>query len=265
MSRDFYKSRTILGDIQQLPSKVLLPEPPYPFVIEYSGAEVEFIAPRTGIYELKAWGAEGGGSRLSGNSSSGKGGRGGYSTGQVNLIEGEKIYIHVGGRGGWSNSGLAAGGYNGGGSAWSSGPSEPGNGGGGATHIAKVPGLLNTLSGQIDKILIVAAGGGGGGEDASDQYGDGGGLTGTNNYYAGTQTGAGSGGGFGYGGSTNKADGGGGGGGFYGGGTSASTSTGSDSQGGGGGSSYIANLQNASTTAAQRYDHGRVEISRIIS
>ena len=54
-----------------------------------------------------------------------------------------------------ANATFTNGGYNGGGQAnYGAGT------GGGATHIAKVSGLLSTLSSQTGNILIVAGGGG---------------------------------------------------------------------------------------------------------
>ena len=202
----------------------------------YTG-NVQSIELLPGKYKLEVYGAEGGGRRLSGNSSSGLGGYGGYSTGILTLKTKTTLLIYVGGYGQSSNSGIAYGGWNGGGSGYASGSGEPGNGGGGGTDIR--------LSSSLYSRIIVAGGGGGGGEDTGDSYGHGGGTTGTSNYYPGTQTSAGTGGGFGYGGSTGSGDGGGGGGGWYGGGT-ISASYGGDTQGGGGGSGYVYTASTAS-------------------
>lgn len=196
----------------------------------YTG-NVQSIELLPGKYKLEVWGAEGGGRRLSGNSSSGLGGYGGYSTGILRLNYKTTLFVYVGGYGKSSNSGIAYGGWNGGGNGYASSSGESGNGGGGGTDIR--------TSSSLYSRIIVAGGGGGGGEDEGDEYGHGGDTTGTSNYYPGTQTSAGSGGGFGYGGSTGNGDGGGGGGGWYGGGTISSASIGSDTQGGGGGSGYV--------------------------
>ena len=196
----------------------------------YTGSE-QSITLYPGTYKLEVYGAEGGGRRLSRNSNSGLGGLGGHSAGILTLTCKTTLFVYVGGHGKSSISGIAAGGWNGGGSGYSSRENEPGNGGGGATDIR--------LSSSINSRIIVAGGGGGGGEDTDDNYGHGGGSTGTPGHYPGTQTSAGYGGGFGYGGSTDKGDGGGGGGGWYGGGTNYASTIGSDTQGGGGGSGYI--------------------------
>jgi hypothetical protein len=182
---------------------------------------------------VQAWGAEGGGSALSGNSSSGFGGKGGYAAGILTVTPGSTLQINVGGFGLSSVNGLALGGFNGGGSGYASSAGEPGNGGGGASDV-RVGGTA------FNNRVIVAGGGGGGGEDGGDPYGHGGGLTGVNYPgYDATQIAAGPGGGFGFGGTTGQGDGGGGGGGWYGGGTDFSNSIGTDTQGGGGGSGYI--------------------------
>lgn len=199
---------------------------------EYQGYYTIATVDTAGYYKLETWGAEGGGSRLSSNSNSGLGGKGGYSIGYVNLDAGDTLYIYVGGYGESSTSGDAFGGFNGGGSGYASSSSEPGNGGGGASDIRIGQ---NSLYARV----IVAGGGGGGGEDSGDSYGAGGGLTGTNSYRPGTQISAGTNGAFGIGADTGFADGGAGGGGWYGGGTTNSTSIGSDSEGGGGGSGWI--------------------------
>ena len=203
---------------------------------------------------LNVWGAEGGGSRLSSNTASGLGGLGGYSTGTLTVTPGDVINIFVGGYGESSEIGVAAGGWNGGGSGYGSSAGEPGNGGGGASDI-RFGGTALT-----DRV-IVAGGGGGGGEDAGDSVGQGGGLEGTG--YPGfdaTQIAAGTNGSLGLGASTNSADGGGGGGGYYGGGTTASASVGDDSQGGGGGSGYIGGVTGGTTTAAVNEGRGKIII-----
>lgn len=109
----------------------------------YTGNSQIFTAPSTGKYYLKVWGASGGGAT---------GGRGGYSEGYYNMIAGEKIYIHTGGNGSQSGSG-AVGGYNGGGSS-----SYIAGSGGGATHISKTEGLLNSFNSSKLSVLIVAGG-----------------------------------------------------------------------------------------------------------
>jgi len=124
---------------------------------DYTGDYQIFIAPRTGKYKLETWGAQGG------NANGQVGGYGSYSTGEVSLNKGNKLYIYVGGAGVESTSGGQAltGGYNGGGNVNSAGVNHIYGSGGGATHIAKKIGLLSSLSSETDQILIVSGGGGG--------------------------------------------------------------------------------------------------------
>ncbi len=239
------------------------------------GSVQTFTAPVTGNYNLQVWGASGG------NSSSGYlGGNGGYSKGTVSLNKDDVLYIYVGGKGsnGVSGNTSQVGGYNGGGKSSGSsfkGFSEPGGSGGGATHIAKVDGLLSTLSASTSNILLVAGAGGGAANYKGYIGGAGGGTTGTTGIgyntsrqaTAGSQTAGGAPGynattemtgSFGKGGdaystSSRYTFSGGGGSGFYGGGggsgRSGTTSTYYRyTSGGGGGSGYInPSLTNALT------------------
>jgi prepilin-type N-terminal cleavage/methylation domain-containing protein len=228
------------------------------YVFEYTGAEQVFVAPISGRYKLEVWGAQGGSTTYY------RGGYGGYSSGVINLLSGDTLYINVGGQG--SNGSVSAkrnGGYNGGGYVpySSDSTSRSVSGGGGATHIALESGLLSDLSGKTDKILIVAGGGGGGYAHSSSGYegigGDAGGASGVAGSYnsggcpgtGGTQSSGGNGcgatasyGKFGLGGNVgSKAHGSAGGGGFYGGGASKGEIGSNGNSGGGGGSGYIGN------------------------
>lgn len=211
------------------------------FTQDESGRQI-YVVPRTGIYLLEAWGAQGGGN------SSGNGGYGAYASGEVSLDEGQKVMIYVGTQGGTLTAG-----YNGGGAGGSASGTN-GYGGGGATHMTLYSGLLSALSSQQTSLLIAAAGGGGGGTNNNAKGGHGGGIQGVdgkdyNNattYYGtgatqsvgGTTAGGSTTGLFGqgasYSGGTNGGNGGGGG--YYGGGGSSRVTAGA-----GGGSSYIGN------------------------
>lgn len=205
----------------------------------YNGSVSNYTTMCRGKHTLTVWGAQGGNT----------GGKGGYSTGVVNLNENMNLYIYVGGQGSKGSTG----GFNGGGTAGTSGGS-----GGGATDI-RIAG--NTLYYRV----IVAGGGGGKGQDSCAAGGVGGGTTGggsASQSSCGTQAGGGtqtaggakgvySGtygantGAFGKGG--NASDGsynGGGGGGWYGGGAGASSNW---SNGGGGGSGYVYTSSTASS------------------
>ena len=180
-----------------------------------TSGEQTYTVPTTGTYKLEVWGAQGGEN----------GGYGGYSTGKVNLTSGEKIYINIGGLGVSKDSGSA---YNGGGRGYATYATC--GSGGGATHIAKVSGLLSTLSSKTSNILIVAGGGDGYCHDTTG--GSGGGISGGGSN-PGTQT-SGNAFGVGAGVSSGCCMRGGGGGGYYGG-------SHSDNAPGSGGSGYIGN------------------------
>ena len=235
------------------------------FDFDYTGGEQTFTAPVSGTYRLETWGAQGGDTSMSGKNAK-IGGAGGFSSGNINLLKNEIIYINIAGKGnGCIKSSendnrfgaLCSGGYNGGGSSLSNNLANDNAGtGGGATHIALESGLLSSLVAKPEKILIVASGGGGSYSWKDVSYaangGEGGGIIGNNGYlssfysdylpgYGGTQTMPGQGGTmrgengtFGQGGNGGNCGSAGGGGGFYGGGASAHN-------GAGGGSGYIGN------------------------
>ena len=210
------------------------------------GSKQEFIVPCDGTYKLETWGAQGG------NVNSNKrGGYGAYSVGNKELTNREKLFIYVGGQGETCTlCNLAPGGYNGGGNGFESDFREGTtfSGGGGATHIATISGILADLENDKEKIYLVSGGGAGNWEYPiynsyyySIDFGDAGGISSKNtrgynsdyNRYntvvGATQT---SGNAFGLGGTHNYQSAGGGGG-WYGGVSGQYNAT--------GGSSYIGN------------------------
>ena len=148
-------------------------------LVDYSNQEQTKVITEPGYYKLETWGAQGGGY------SDYIGGYGAYAVGYIKL-EGTILYINVGGEGKSglqdSNSIVTYGGYNGGGNN-TSGPYGIGGTGGGATHISLHSGVLQSLSGYLDELLIVSAGGGGGAQEVDyTGYcygGSGGGIEGT--------------------------------------------------------------------------------------
>lgn len=129
------------------------------YTFDYTGAVQEWTVPTTGKYKLEVFGAQGG--SVSGY----LGGKGGYSSGQIELKKGTKLYICIGGKGiGATSKGQnLEGGYNGGGSAiGSTSVNHICASGGGATHIATSNRgeLLNYVENK-EEVLIVAGGGGG--------------------------------------------------------------------------------------------------------
>ena len=130
------------------------------FEKDFTGEEEIFNVTCDGRYKLEVWGAQGG------NSNNGIknniGGYGAYSKGEINLSQGDTLYINVGGAGESNcNNKVCLGGYNGGGSAGWVNETVYNGGGGGATSIATKSGLLSSLENDKDKIIIVAGGGGG--------------------------------------------------------------------------------------------------------
>lgn len=118
----------------------------------YNGSVSNYTTMCRGKHTLTVWGAQGGNT----------GGKGGYSTGVVNLNENMNLYIYVGGQGSKGSTG----GFNGGGTTGSGGGS-----GGGASDIR-----IGTDS--LSARVIVAGGGGGKGQDSCAAGGVGGGTTG---------------------------------------------------------------------------------------
>ncbi len=155
------------------------------YEFNYIGDVQEFIVPVNGTYKLEVWGAQGAGNHQ--HSELGYGGKGGYSTGELELRKGTKLYIYVGGQGNvcYSPYCSVAGGYNGGGSAWkkTGGSGDPAASGGGATDIRLIGGLWNDKKSLLSRFIVAGAGGGGGMDGntpnvGAERGGDGGGLSG---------------------------------------------------------------------------------------
>ncbi|WP_081618599.1 fimbrillin family protein [Segatella paludivivens] len=238
------------------------------FNYNYTGASQTFTVPYAGTYKLEVWGAQGG--TMITSPWTGKGGNGGYTTGNINLQSGYTLYVYVGGQGeGFVDVNTKPnnlGGWNGGGTCY-----QGASGGGGATDIRTVLGPWNSITSLNSRIIV---GGGGGGSNDYTEGGSGGGLVGGNGSASsdvtnpiiatgGTQTSGGVGwinGSFGIGGGAadSYGDGGAGGGGWYG---------GAKSQGfnvsGGGGSSYYGNLKNPKTTDGVQTGNGYARITFI--
>lgn len=143
---------------------------------EYSGA-ANTIELEPGSYQLEAWGASGGDGTLVDVSTQpyAKGGMGGYSTGNLNLLLPTTLHIYVGGQG-ISSADVHDGGFNGGGKANVSRALAYGSGGGGSDIRIGTDSLYSRV--------IVAGGGGGapclqnGTPDGTVQGAAGGGLSG---------------------------------------------------------------------------------------
>ena len=206
--------------------------------IDNLDSENIFTVPKSGIYKLEVWGAQGRTNLYS--TVVRTGGYGGYSTGIISLLSKTNINITIG-KTHTKNDTTSIDGY--------------GQGqlrGGGATHIALTQGKLSELENNQSKIIVVA-GGGGGNDTCNSIIPSGGGYIGnsgrTSNFdsgvvvLGGTQTAreniTDNSGTFGQGGQSlivSNDSGGGGGGGYYG-GDGSSSAAGC----GGGGSGYIGN------------------------
>lgn len=135
----------------------------------YTGA-VQSITLSPGSYQVELWGANGG------DALKGTGGKGGYTSGTLNVTMPMTYYIYVGGKGSTATA-STPGGWNGGGSCLGtySGSNNGGTGGGGTD--------IRTTENTTYANRIIVAGGGGGGNGYSTYTGnggDGGGLTGSN-------------------------------------------------------------------------------------
>ena len=154
-------------------------------VYTYTGRVESFTAPVSGEYKMECWGAQGG--YTVHNNLYGYGGKGGYAVGNFLITINQVVFVVVGGKGGDTTNAnqTGNGGFNGGGTSKGDGDTEW-SGGGGATHIATINGVLSSLSSNKDKVFLVAGGGGGGGyhyvlsENRPHSGGSGGGAQGGN-------------------------------------------------------------------------------------
>jgi hypothetical protein len=222
--------------------------------IDYTGNYTMFYVPADGTYKLEAWGASGTNEKTPSN-----GGKGAYAAGEIDLKQGQILYIYVG-----ESTTTRKVSFNGG--ATGVGGTNASGTGGGATDFRLLGGTWSDAS-SLNARMLVAGGGGGAGHDGNnDRYGNGGaggGLTGydgsRNNTGAGgkggEQTAGGAGvnvtgyasssGSFGVGSNgSSDTNVGGGAGGYYGGSGAARQYGQAGATGGGGGSSFISGMTN---------------------
>ena len=142
------------------------------YMYDYTGEYQTFTAPESTWYKIELWGARGGQGRTNWTLKQ-KGGAGAYTSGEIYLEKGTKLYVYVGGNGmqGGVGSKCKGGvaGWNGGGTGGNDSncdsQPEPGGGGGGATDIRLEPTSSPTIWDEFDSLksrIMVAAGGGGG-------------------------------------------------------------------------------------------------------
>ena len=236
------------------------------YTYDYTGEVQTFTAPATGYYKIELWGASGGEYTVAsywGTNFPNSYGLGGYTSGEIKLKAGEKLYVYVGEQGKkgiLGSTSLTENSYNGGGKgAGSRDNDDAGAGGGGATDVRFFTTTPTTEDlkwdspkGLASRIMVAGAGAGANATTSTNgdiKAGHGGGLTGVGTLYRwqtslvtdiqlhATQT---DGYAFGKGGDAvlnNDGAGSGGGGGYYGGKTQTFTT--SYSSAGGGGSSFI--------------------------
>lgn len=172
--------------------KVVVYEDVYDY--DYTGNYQVFRVPVSGTYKVELWGASGGKPVADTTAS-----KGGYSTGEIYLNEGDTLYLYVGQAGSLGTYGVNAtstvgqGGiatFNGGGAGGNAGGSitypyanyKGGPSGGGATDIRYLSGTWDNSLSLRSRVMVA---GGGGGFSSSDagydaQKGNSGGLTGQN-------------------------------------------------------------------------------------
>jgi len=152
------------------------------YSLYYTGA-AQTLTLQPGTFSIQCWGGDGY------TQTAGYNGRGGYSSGILNLTSTTVVYIYVGGVGGYPSTGVTANtwSFNGGGIGYPASNSLYGNGGG-ASDVRTVGGLWDNSLSLASRVIV--AGGGGAGRNSSYIGGNGGGLTGgTGTYFSPDQTG----------------------------------------------------------------------------
>ncbi len=138
---------------------------PVPINFSYTGDAQEFTVENTGTYKIELWGAQGGSS----------GGKGGYTSGEIDLTMDETLYIYIGDLGRDQNTSCSVAAFNGGG-----GRTQRvgcGSGGGGGTDVRLLGGTWSDTTGLRSRIMV-SGGGGGAGSNGTNVAGVAGGLTG---------------------------------------------------------------------------------------
>ena len=130
------------------------------FVYDYTGDVQEFTAPQSGSYKIELWGA-GGGYGLANGVKKNAPGKGAYTSGEIDLTQGDKLYVYVGQKGADAtvNSGGAKS-YNGGGAGGTDPDDDDGGAGGGATDVRLVSGPWNGGESLRSRIMVAAGGNG---------------------------------------------------------------------------------------------------------
>ena len=145
---------------------------PVTYEYAYTGREQQFIVPASGVYRAELWGAQGGSSILDAGEREMSqtwctkgycyGGKGAYTSGNIELLANTTFYLHVGGIGKTGVvGGMAVGGYNGGGTGdHDHNDNEADGAGGGATDIRLSSGNWDNQNGLSSRLMVAGAGGG---------------------------------------------------------------------------------------------------------
>lgn len=139
---------------------------------EYTGDVQTFMPPVPGNYKIELWGAQGGSYDNTNNK------LGGYTSGNIIILENNIMYIYVGEQGTKTNLSKNSGTYNGGGINYFPDDVGVGASGGGATDIRLVGGNWDNFNSLKSRIMVAAGAGGKGYAHVSSSGGAAGGLNG---------------------------------------------------------------------------------------
>lgn len=129
----------------------------------YKGSEDLFTVPNNGTYKIELWGAAGGdgsGNAASNLTKGSHGGRGAYTSGNIQLTKDTVLHVYVGGKGTYGSGSGAYGGSGGGFNGGGNGGNSSSGSGGGATDVRLVGGTWNDLNSLKSRIMVAAGGGG---------------------------------------------------------------------------------------------------------
>ena len=145
----------------------------YEYEYGFTGGYQTFIAPVSGKYKIELWGAQGGGD------GSFIGGKGAYTSGEIDLSKNTELYVYVGQYDGGFNNG----GY----TRWYEWLTNSGYfyAGGGATDVRLKSGSWDLFDGLKSRIMVAAGGGGAVTYYTYQHGGSGGGLIGYDGAFVG--------------------------------------------------------------------------------
>lgn len=123
---------------------------------DYTGDSQTFITKYDGSYRVELWGSSGGGYNSTG-------GKGAYTSGNINLRKNDNLFLYVGSAGNYTNDyQVTVGSYNGGATVFGQNgwPTRYFGSGGGATDLRFVNGQWDNFDSLKSRIMVAAAGGG---------------------------------------------------------------------------------------------------------